>query len=302
MTGIGNAHFTKAFGGFILNLIWLCAFVLISPLQAQDDTLRVLFIGNSHTYMNDVPALFANLSQSGGHVVVTDMSAPGGYSLEQHTADATTLSKIAQGTWDYVVLQEQSQYPVIEYCRDSSMCPAARLLDSLIHFYSEQTALYMTWGWRDGGQHTINGHSSPVFRDYFHMQDSVTAAYIRIADELEALLLPAGNAWALAKTLDSALELWQIDGYHATLKGSYLAACVFYATFFHQSPQGLTYTGGLTQEDAEFLQYCADSTVLDIESQPEQMHEAFELLPNYPNPFNASTTIEYSISSVTSLK
>jgi hypothetical protein len=57
------------------------------------------------------------------------MSAPGGYTFQQHTTNATTLTKINQGIWDYVVLQEQSQYPVIEYYRDSSMYPSARILD-----------------------------------------------------------------------------------------------------------------------------------------------------------------------------
>jgi hypothetical protein len=77
--------------------------------RAQDDTLRVLFIGNSHTYYNDLPQLFYNLSLSGNHPVIKDMSAIGGYTLEQHSTNPTTLSKIAHGGWNYVVLQEQSQ-------------------------------------------------------------------------------------------------------------------------------------------------------------------------------------------------
>ncbi len=274
----------------------ICILATAALLYSQDDTLRVLFIGNSHTYVNDLPTMFLNLAQSGGHPVIKDMSAPGGYTFQQHTTNATTLTKINQGIWDYVVLQEQSQYPVIEYYRDSSMYPSARILDSLIRYNGEQTAFYMTWGWRDGGQHTINGHSSPDFRDYYHMQDSVTSAYSRIADELDALLLPAGNAWKIAKTIDSSLALWLPDGYHPSLIGSYLTACVFYAKFFNESPIGLTYTAGISPETVAFLQTCASQAALSIDNPVTTAPLKFEILGNYPNPFNGSTNIEYSLS------
>jgi hypothetical protein len=279
---------------YILLIIEIIIFA--GPLYAQDDTLRVLFIGNSHTYVNDLPTLFVNLAQSGGHAAVKDMSAPGGYTLEQHTTNATTLAKIGQGTWDYVVLQEQSEYPVIEYYRDSSMYPSARILNSLIRSYGQHTAFYMTWGWRDGGQHTINGHSSPVFRDYYHMQDSVTSAYTQIASELNALLVPAGNAWKIAKTIDSTLILWLDDGYHPQLIGSYMAACVFYAKFFNESPIGLSYTAGISPETAAFLQTCASQAALGIDNETESNPDLFELSQNYPNPFNSSTNIAYALS------
>jgi len=278
-------------------LISLICILSTAPLlYSQDDTLRVLFVGNSHTYVNDLPTMFLNLAQSGGHPVIKDMSAPGGYTFQQHTTNATTLTKINQGIWDYVVLQEQSQFPVIEYYRDSSMYPSARILDSLIRRNNQHTAFYMTWGWRDGGLHNINGHTSPEFRDYYHMQDSVTSAYTRIADELNALLLPAGNAWKIAKTIDSSLALWLPDGYHPSLIGSYLTACVFYAKFFNESPIGLSYTAGISPETAVFLQTCANQAVLGIIDPVIETPHAFEISGVYPNPFNSAANIEYMLS------
>ena len=261
---------------------------------AQVDTLNLLFIGNSHTYYNDLPHLFDSLAVSGGKTVVTDMSAPGGYTLEQHTANANTLAKIAQGGWDYVILQEQSQYPVIEFYRFGSMYPASRHLDSLIHQQGCQTAFFLTWGWRNGGQHTINGHSSPFFIDYFHMQDSMTVAYTQIANELSALLLPAGNAWATARLQDTTIDLWQADNYHPRLAGSYLAACVFYAVFFDESPIGLSYIGGLSPEVADFLQRAADQTISGVNDDVIEKPNSFTLY-NFPNPFNGSTQISFDL-------
>jgi hypothetical protein len=279
----------------ILGALFLAIICLASVSKAQDDTLRVLFIGNSHTYYNDLPQLFYNLSLSGGHPVIKDASTIGGYTLEQHSTNATTLEKISRGGWNYVVLQEQSQYPVIDFYRYGSMYYSARLLDSLITLHGSRTALYMTWGYRNGGRQTINGHSSPDFVDYFQMQDSVTSSYTMLAERLSAVLVPAGNAWAAARTIDTTLNLWQNDNYHPTLVGSYLAACVFYATFFNESPVGLTYTAGLDSGQAAFLQSMAEQATTVIAEGPAGMPSSFELPQNYPNPFNAQTKIAYTL-------
>ncbi|OGC95388.1 MAG: hypothetical protein A2W25_10440 [candidate division Zixibacteria bacterium RBG_16_53_22] len=262
---------------------------------AQDDTTRVLFIGNSHTYTNNVPMLFAGLSNAGSHPVVTGMSAPGGYTLQQHTTNATTLAMISQGNWDYVSLQEQSLYPVIDYYRFGSFYPAARFLDSVITNNRQQTALYMTWGRPGGGRWSIGGHYTIDFVDFFHMQDSVSASFRMLADELAAPLVPAGDAWARALRADSTITLWQADSLHATLEGSYLVACVFYAVLFQASPVGLTYYGGLSPEDALFLQVIADQTVTGVDGDLPSAPSSWGFYLNYPNPFNSSTTLIFDL-------
>ncbi len=240
--------------------------VLLCLAPARGDTLRVLFVGNSHTYVNDVPGLFESLAVSAGRLALTDLSAPGGYTLEQHCALPQTITMIAQDSWDYVVLQEQSQVPSINPQRFGHMYPACRRLDSLIRGHGETTAFYMTWGWRDGGTMRYGGDSSPCFRDYFEMQDSVAAAYTVIAAELGAALCPVGLAWARARRLQPAITLWQDDMCHATLKGSYLAACVFYGRLFGSDPAGLPFTAGLAPDTALFLQSVAWQTLAVVEA------------------------------------
>jgi len=265
------------------------------PSRAQD-TLKVLFLGNSHTYFNDMPTLFANLSESGGHPVIVESNTLGGYTLEGHSTNPTSLDMIGVGIWDYVVLQENSQYPVIEYLRYNSMYPAARRLDSLITEYNGTTAFFMNWGWRYGGQCEVDGHQSPVFVDYFQMQDSMTSACTEISSELSAVLAPVGEAWRTAVTWNPNLVLWYTDNYHPDLNGSYLTACVFYATFYDESPAGLEYAGGLGDDEAYFLQQAAWETVTDVKDNIAQLPSSSGLYQNYPNPFNASTTISYSLS------
>jgi hypothetical protein len=257
--------------------------------SASPDSLAVLFVGNSHVYTNDLPGMFVFLAEAGGRNAFVDQSALGGYWLEQHLVEPQTLEKIELGAWDYVVLQEQSQVPVIEHWRINSMYPSIRTLDSMIKSHGCSTALYMTWGWRDGGIHELNGYSSPEFRDYFHMQDSVSVAYRMIAGEVGARLSPVGEAWAVARLRDPLIELWQADKCHATVKGTYLAACTFYAALFEASPVGLSYFAGLDTADAKFLQLAAERAVLGVgEKGPSPITR-----PGFfagPNPFHQSVT------------
>lgn len=278
-----------------VKIILLAVLFITLPLSVfASEVTRVLFVGNSYTYVNDLPTLFSNLSLSGGKFVVTGMSAPGGYAFENHRGDSTTIALIRQGGWDYVVLQEQSQIPTIDYYRYNSMYPSAVFLDSLIKVNNLQTCFFMTWGRQNGGQQCINSYCSPVFVNYFHMQDSLKSAYTELSSELNAVLCSVGEAWRRARTLQPDIDLWQSDESHPTLKGSYLAACMFYAKLFNANPVGLSYTGGLSQTDAAFLQNCANETVIGMKNE-SGIIENFSLNQNYPNPFNGSTKIVFSL-------
>jgi hypothetical protein len=241
----------------ILRQLMLALVVTGTGVASADDSLRVLFIGNSHTYVNDLPGLFSGLSEAGDRLVRTDASTFGGYSLEDHTKTQATLDKISQDSWSYVVLQEQSVIPTIHYWRDSSMYPAARLLDSLVRLQGARAAFYMTWGWKNGGSQSYGDSWSPDFHDYFEMQESLRVAYQVIASELSSALVPVGMAFALALRIDSLVDLWQADHCHATLEGTYLGACVFYSVLHGSSPVGLDFFGGLDSATARFCQEIA---------------------------------------------
>lgn len=263
---------------------------------SSSDTTKCLFIGNSYTDFNNLPSLFKQLSASGGKIVYTEMSAPGGYTLEGHTQLQTTLDKINSRTWNYVILQEQSQYPVIPYYRNTSTIPFAGKLDSLVRLRSAATMFYMTWGRKYGGLQCINGNCSTNFLNYFHMQDSLAAAYTMVSSMLNAHLAPVGLAWKRARSIDTTVELFNPDNSHPSLKGSYLAACVFYTKIFGISPVGLTYYAGLPQNEALWLQQVAADVVLAANINNISAPNEFKLEQNYPNPFNPVTRIKFTIS------
>jgi hypothetical protein len=216
---------------------------------------RVLFIGNSYTFVNNLPDMFADLARSGDHEVDVAMSAQGGWTLERHAGSEETLAKLERQEWDYVVLQEQSVLPSQPEERQVLMYPAVRLLNSEIEKHGAKAILFMTWGRRDG-------LAKAGFTDFSAMQAALESGYVGIADELDLMVAPVGIAWRNALEQEPQLELWDRDGSHPSVDGSYLAACVLYAAIFGQSPVGLEYVAGLPVETGRTLQTFAGTTVL----------------------------------------
>lgn len=233
----------------------------------KGDTVKVLYLGNSHTFYNDLPQLTHDLAFSNGDTIIFESNTPGGCTLGHpqngHLFNSVSLELIGSLDWDYVILQEQSLFAVIDYYRDTYMYPGARSIDSLIKLNNEctETILQVIWGKKSGGEHCINSHCTIDFEDFSHMQDSLTAEYLRLADTLSCTVAPTGEAWKLVIENSDAIELFDPDESHPSLAGSYLAACVYYAVLFQKSPVGLSFTGGLESTTALYLQEAADEIV-----------------------------------------
>jgi Domain of unknown function (DUF4886) len=243
---------------FFLTLILLlvstsCSFA--GSCSDNPNCTRVLFIGNSYTYVNDLPTMFRELAKSGNHRVETDMSAQGGLMLSDQVKSTDALDKIKASKWNFIVLQEQSQVPASKQLRSTQMFPAARTLVSQIREVGAEPIFFITWAHRDGW-------AEAGLPSYDSMQQQLNAGYLTIARELNVQMAPVGFAWSDAWHQNPQLKLWQDDGSHPTSIGTYLAACVFYATIFQESPVGLSYHGDLTDEQAQFLQKVVADRVL----------------------------------------
>jgi hypothetical protein len=227
-----------------------------TPGPGPGSCLRILFIGNSYTYVNDLPDMFTRLAKAGGHRVETGTAAQGGWTLSAHAGSAETLNKLKSSKWDIVVLQEQSQVPAFEQARTTTMYPAGRLLVRQIEAGGATPIFFLTWGRRDGlPENGLSGYET--------VQSRLTDGYLRIAQELGVPVAPVGEAWLTAKGKDPDLELWQGDGSHPTEQGTYLAACVFYAAIFRQSPEELSYLARVPKKTASVLQTTAAVVVLN---------------------------------------
>jgi hypothetical protein len=234
-----------------------CSFAANCSEDQDTSFTRVLFIGNSYTFVNDLPNTFAKLARSGGHKVEVGMSAQGGWTLSDHVGSTETLNLLNSAKWNFVVLQEQSQIPAIAQVRNQEMYPAARELIQKIKAVGATPIFFVTWAHRDGMPE--NGMTN-----YESMQSQINCGYMGIAQELNVPVAPVGSAWLTAVKEHPELNLWQGDSSHPTEQGTYLAACVFYAVILHESPIGLTYRSGLSKENTKIIQTIASDEVLNI--------------------------------------
>ena len=243
-------------------------FLLIASTAVKAQHFNVLFLGNSYTSVNDLPGTISGLLADSGKTMTYASNTPGGHCFFQHVENTVSLGLIRQGGWDFVVLQEQSQLPSIDFYRYSTMYPAAtRLRDTIMRYNPcAQVVFYMTWGWRDGGQQCEDYgqglYCSADFTDFDHMQDTMTRAYCEIAERLQSRVAPAGEAWRTARH-ESGCELFGADGNHPSMLGTYLTACTFYATLWDESPMALPHPASISDDEAQQLQNAAHQTVFE---------------------------------------
>ncbi|MBS1789408.1 MAG: hypothetical protein JST85_16905 [Acidobacteria bacterium] len=251
----------------------LLPFALKNDLLATAAKLRILFLGNSYTYFNNLPQMLSGLAASANpsQIVETEMVTAGGAMLKSLWAGGRPQAALAKGKWDYVVLQEQSTLgltkmvdgiPQINDPKDFHA--SVRTIDAEIKKTGAKPLLYMTWARKDSPEN----------------QSKLTNAYQSIGKELGDKVAPVGLAWQAVLKARPNFELHVADKSHPTPAGSYLAACVFYATIFGKSPVGLasritgtiiehtgkvTVTTGdlvnLSKDDAAFLQKIAWETI-----------------------------------------
>lgn len=204
---------------------------------------RVLFIGNSFTARNDVPALVANLATATGHTLQHALISAGGASLRRHWNKGEAQKRIAATRYDAVVLQEQSTLPVRNVRR---MHENIRLFHEVISAAGARTILFLTWA-RANQPET---------------QDAITHAYTSIAAELDAEVAPVGVAWELCLRAPNPPALYDRDMSHPTLAGSYLAACVLFSSLYGATCTDVdTPVDGLTSEEMHALQAVAAEAV-----------------------------------------
>jgi hypothetical protein len=245
-------------------IVVLTALLLLNSLDANANKRKVLFIGNSYIYTNDVPLLLKQMVTSFKDTFDYDQNTPGGYTLQAHSADVTTIGKINAQNWDVVIVQEQSQRPAFDPAQvQQDTYPYARKIDSLVkdHYSCSETMFMMTWGYKNG-----DGGNCPFYPPictYAGMQARLRESYLEMTMNNNASVAPVGAAWKMARDSFPTIDLYSPDNSHPSLHGSYLETCVLYASIFHKNPLGSTFTAGLPAADAEKLQRIAGRIVLD---------------------------------------
>lgn len=214
---------------------------------------RVLFVGNSYTFVNDVPGLMRSMVSPLFINTRSEEVLPGGYRLAQHAADAradgTPLARwLRTGTDDEtafsaVVLQEQSQIGGFNSSESQRIASVAGFeeLATLARAHNVPVVLYQTWGRRLGDSETDGYETFESMEARLESGYLSVAAYLR-KQGLDVRMAPVGVGFRLVyedaganPTADDSefTQLYDADGSHPSLQGAYLAACIIAGTITH---------------------------------------------------------------------
>ena len=201
-----------------------CLSSALSGPQLSGTGTPVLFVGNSLTYVNDLPGIVQAFADSaGGPGLAVETVAFPDYALIDHWNEGVTAGhargEIAKGGWKFVVLQQGPSS--VEANRDTLRL-TTKLFAQDISRVGATTALLSAWPTIDRRQ------------DFPRAIESYTLA----ASDVNGVLLPVAAAWLAAWKRDSTLALYS-DGLHPSIAGSYLSALAVYAALQHHSPVGL---------------------------------------------------------------
>lgn len=243
-----------------MRILQLIVFIFINSLllNAQDIT-RVLFIGNSITYFNNMPQTFEAIANSKGDSTVVTMYAPGGTGFINHVNDETVYNHFREGNWDYVVLQPGSnESPGYSEPIDQTLSRARLLKDSILFYNPCAKILYyeISYGVWGNTQANLNSYNTTM--------DLIRTNLEYLSDSTKLFFAPAGEAIRTAWNTDQTEFLWGGNGdIHPNDKGSYIIACTFYASIFQKESLGTNIINSLTQAEANSYQELADTTVLN---------------------------------------
>lgn len=206
----------------ILPWVTVCGLDGSDPVSLGDlgDGMKVLFIGNSLTYANDLPGMVQTVGEAAGHEIAVRSVAKANYSLEDHWLQGGALESIRAADWDVVILQQGPSSLAINQLHLKEW---SQKFDTIIRMQGARPALYMVWP---------EASRPGAF-------DAVTEAYTKAADTIHGMLFPVGEAWRTAWASDPDLAFYGPDGFHPTELGSALAALVIYQQLFGESPVGL---------------------------------------------------------------
>jgi hypothetical protein len=199
-----------------------------------DTVIRVLFIGNSLTAANHLPATVAALARAAGVRIEYRVVAKPNFSLEDHWNDGDARKAIARGGWTFVVLQQgpsalpESQRLLIDY---------ARRFDGLIRAAGATPAMFMVWPSRERTADVAGASRS----------------YGAAARAVGGVLCAAGDAWQAAWLQDPRLPLYGPDGFHPSPLGSTLASIVIVEALTGRAPPADALKGVSAKDRAVLL-------------------------------------------------
>lgn len=244
---------------FLLFILPVIFFFLYYFWPIGKDTLKVLFIGNSYTYRNEMPSIFEEIAISKGKKVYVDDCTLGKATLAIQSKRFAVKNAISKEKWDVVIIQGSSR----DFVKDSSIIvkktkPALEKIIKAVQKNNPSTKMlfYMTWGYRNGFK--------PIdeVNTFEKMSNLIEKRYLGLYKTYDIGVVPVGMVWKDVRKKRDEVVLYVKDGAHPSLKGSYLTACCFYSAIFNDSPVGSKYYSLLGPKICYFLQSISAKNVL----------------------------------------
>ena len=179
--------------------------------------MKVLFVGNSHTYFNDMPKLFADMcGKLNDEPTEVTMLAYSGRALHWHMKEYFSIRfALMYGGYDYCVIQQLGHpFPGLEKTE-----PDVQSLVSLCRSCGTKPVLYMTWAKKDEPEKI----------------GEISSAYRLLTARCGTLLAPIGELYEKLRISHPEIDLYWRDGAHASVYGTYLIAATFAALLTQQN-------------------------------------------------------------------
>jgi hypothetical protein len=181
--------------------------------SAKADT-KILFVGNSLTYTNNLPELVAKIGDAKANKIETTMLALPNYALEDHWNDGKLQQMIQKGGYDFVVLQqgpssqEEGRVMLLDY---------GQRIQELCKANNAKLAFFMVW---------------PALGNYYTFE-GVIRNYTEAATKTESILCPVGKIWKEHFAATQDFSYYGNDQFHPSMEGSKSAAEIIYTTLFN---------------------------------------------------------------------
>lgn len=195
--------------------------------------MKVLFIGNSYTFYNEMPKLLEAIAAGNGKALETHQVTKGGWYLhkyldEQNEFQDKLMALIAENHYDACFLQEQSMCPFLAYDR---FADGANRLMKRMEGVVDEFVLYQTWARKEGSP-SLEKHSLTAEE----FAEGIVLAYEKLGKEAGIRVSPVGRNFAAFRKVDGETELYNEDKSHPSYAGSCLAALRHYKTLFGEVP------------------------------------------------------------------
>ncbi len=271
-------------------LLALALVLALLPAVAQE---RVLFVGNSLTFYNDMPQLFKGIAREKGHEVAVEAYTVGGAGLATLLPSEALTRMVRDERWDKVVLQPGTSESVGQSLTSAATAQIIGRFVDMLHATSPEAKVYLY----EIGYGIPPGNGNGDYSYYLMAQGIILDTVTRIAQQAGLPFAPAGECFRRHYATHHDLMLHStFNDIHPSLAGSYLVACAIFQTLYEEPLDTCRFHGGLDSAQAAYLQQVADSVVLPrreewlmgpapvVDDPVGLLPAAEESLRAYPNP------------------